>query len=79
MALTMRFNAMVEDSITALVSGGEVSRNVTDKDWGVAETMEGTAQDAKGSGLYPVVDFVASLPDFADFRIMCDIGGNHGT
>ncbi|MCJ2163346.1 MULTISPECIES: methyltransferase [unclassified Pseudodesulfovibrio] len=79
MALTMRFNAMVEDSITALVSGGEVGRNVTDNDWGVAETMEGTAQDAKGNGLSPVVDLVAGLPGFDEFRTMGDIGGNHGS
>ena len=78
MRLTMRFNAMVEDSISELVSGGEVSRTTTDNDWGVAESMEGTAQDAKGGALSHVVEFAAALPGVADFKVMADIGGNHG-
>ena len=78
MAMSMRFNSMVEDSITKLVAGGEVDRSKTDKDWALAEMMEGTAQEARGCGLSDVVDFTAALPGFEDFRAMCDIGGNHG-
>lgn len=78
MRLTMRFNAMVEDNITELVRGGEVNMRKTDQDWGVDEGIEGTAQDAMGGPLSPVIDFTASLPGFVDFKVMGDIGGNHG-
>jgi len=78
MALTMRFNATVEDSIATMLAGGEGDRAGTDEGWGMAEIMEGTAQDAKGGALSHVVDFVTELPGFDGFRSMCDIGGNHG-
>lgn len=78
MALTMSFNATVEDSITYLVAGGKVDRAKADKGWAVAEIMEGSAQDAMSGGLSSVVDFTADLPAFEKFRTMCDIGGNHG-
>lgn len=78
MALTMSFNAMVENSITQLVSGEEVDRTKTDNDWAIEEVMEGSAQDAMSGSLSSVIDFTANLPDFEEFRTMCDIGGNHG-
>lgn len=78
MALTMHFNAMVEDSITNLVSGGKIDRAKTDKDWSTNRSMEGTAQDAIGGALPHVVELVSGLPNFDEFRTMCDIGGNHG-
>lgn len=78
MQLTMQFVATVEDSIAGLVAGEEIDRTETDNRWGVDDVMEGTAQDAVGSGLGPVVDVVAALPGFDGFRTMCDIGGNHG-
>ncbi|MBI9081146.1 MAG: class I SAM-dependent methyltransferase [Pseudodesulfovibrio sp.] len=78
MALTMRFTSMVEDSITELVAGRQVDRAKTDDGWALEEIMEGTAQDARGGSLSPVVDFTADLPGFDEFRTMGDIGGNHG-
>ncbi|WP_319543289.1 methyltransferase [uncultured Pseudodesulfovibrio sp.] len=76
MRLTMRFNAMVEDRITELVCGGEVSHTKTD--WGIDESIEGSAQDAMGGALSHVLEFTAALPGFSKFRLMGDIGGNHG-
>ena len=76
--LTMQFNGEIENSLYDLIAGGEVDRERTDKQWAVESVMEGTAQDALAGGLIPVVEFVSSLPDFATFRKMCDIGGNHG-
>lgn len=78
MELTMQFIGTVDNSIAELVSGEEIDRNVTDDKWSADEVMEGTAQDAMGSGLVPVVKMVTALPGFEDFRTMCDIGGNHG-
>nr|WP_321258281.1 methyltransferase dimerization domain-containing protein [uncultured Pseudodesulfovibrio sp.] len=78
MRLTMHFNAMVEDDISELVLGGEVNVRETAKDWGGDEGMDGTAQSAMAGPLSPVIDFTASLPGFADFKVMGDIGGNHG-
>ncbi|NDV19883.1 methyltransferase domain-containing protein [Pseudodesulfovibrio sp. JC047] len=76
--LTMRFNAMVENEIASLMAGGEVKQASSANDWGVADNMEGTAQDAKGGALSAVVDFVADLPGFDAFDAMADVGGNHG-
>lgn len=78
MRLTMHFNAMVEDDIAELVLGGEVNVRETATDWGGDEGMKGTAQNAMVGPLSPVIDFTASLPGFADFKVMGDIGGNHG-
>ena len=78
MELTLRFIADVEDSIADLLTGKTVNREVTDDGWGVDAVMDGTAQDAMGSALVPVLETVAALPGFEDFRTLCDIGGNHG-
>lgn len=78
MALTMGFTTTVENSITELLSGEEVDRNKTDKNWAIEKVMEGTAQEAIGGGLADTIEFTASLPHFDKFRTMCDIGGNHG-
>lgn len=78
MALNMRFVVSIEDSIVDLLSGGDVDRSKADAGWGAAEIMDGTAQNAKVTGLLPVVDFITALPGFDGFRTMCDIGGNHG-
>lgn len=78
MALTMGFTTTVENSITELLSGKDVDRKKTDKNWAVERTMEGTAQEAIGCGLAETIEFTASLPNFDKFRTMCDIGGNHG-
>jgi len=79
MALTMRFCESVENRIEELLKNDHADRTETDSQWGVDEVMEGTAQEAKGCALPRVVDFIAGLPGFDDFRSMCDIGGNHGT
>lgn len=78
MELTMDFVAGLEDSIADLVAGKDVDREKTDNKWGVDEAMEGAAQNAMRSALVPVVETIAALPGFDDFRAMCDIGGNHG-
>jgi len=78
MRLTMDFMSTVEDNIAELVTGGTVDRDKADDGWGAEDVMEGTAQDAMGSALFPVVETIAGLPGFGDFRHMCDIGGNHG-
>lgn len=78
MALTMGFADAVENSITELLSGAEIDRKKTDKNWAVERTMEGAAQEAIGGGLADTIEFTASLPNFDNFRTMCDIGGNHG-
>ena len=77
--LTMQFISSIENSISELVAGGDVDRDTVDEKWGAADVMDGTAQDALGSGLLPVIEVVTGLPGFNDFRTMCDIGGNHGS
>lgn len=78
MALTMRFASSVENAIAELVAGGEVDRTEADNGWALEKVMEGTAQDACGVALPRVVQLVAGLPGFHDFRTMADVGGNHG-
>ena len=78
LALTMGFALSIEQSIVALLSGGEVDRAGTDKGWSTDKIMDGTAQGALWGGVGAVADAVAGLPGFDRFRSMCDIGGNHG-
>ncbi len=78
MAMTMRFVVSIEDSIVDLLSGGKVDHSKAGMGWAIAKNMDGTAQNAKVTGLLPVVGFIAALPGFDGFRTMCDIGGNHG-
>jgi SAM-dependent methyltransferase len=78
MALTMRFSAMLEQSIADLLRGGECDHSEGDVGWDVAGMMDGSAQHALAGGLQAVIDCVSGLPGFCDFRAMCDIGGNHG-
>ena len=78
MQLTMQFIGSVDGSIAGLIAGETIDRNTTDDQWSEDDVMEGTAQEAKGSGLVPVVNMIAELPGFSKFRTMCDIGGNHG-
>ena len=78
MALTMRYTAILEDSIAELLRGGECDRSKGDMGWEVAEMMDGSAQHALAGGLQAVIECVCGLPGFDGFRAMCDIGGNHG-
>ena len=78
MELTMRFSAMLEDSIAELVRGGDCDHSKGDVGWEVAAMMDGSAQHALAGGLQAVIERVTSLSEFGDFRAMCDIGGNHG-
>ncbi|MCT4535212.1 methyltransferase dimerization domain-containing protein [Halodesulfovibrio sp.] len=78
MRLTMSFNDIIENSITNLVTGKKAAHTDAAKKWSVAKAMEGCAQNAKGCGLASTIEFITSLPDFKNFKTMCDIGGNHG-
>lgn len=79
MRLTAGFSASVEDSIVSLLSGEEGDRSEVDLVWSSEDTMEGTAQESRGSGLFSVVQAVTELTGFAEFEAMCDIGGNHAS
>lgn len=78
MALTMDFTAEVENNVAGLLAGEKLEEKSRAEDWSGEEVMEGTAQDARGTALWAVVDTVAALPGFDRFEAMCDIGGNHG-
>jgi SAM-dependent methyltransferase len=78
LSVTTGFSTSIERSIGDLLSGKQTDREGTDHGWSVERIMDGTAQNALWGGAKGVADVAASLPDFASFRSMCDIGGNHG-
>ncbi|WP_316899868.1 methyltransferase [Pseudodesulfovibrio indicus] len=78
LAVTAGFYSSIERSIGDLLAGAEVDREGTDRGWSAERIMDGTAQNARWSGAGAVAGVAASLPGFASFRTMCDIGGNHG-
>ncbi|WP_319780670.1 methyltransferase [Maridesulfovibrio sp.] len=78
MGLTMDFCTAVNRDMGNLLKGKVSKRDETDNNWGAAEAMEGTAQESLSSGLHETVSAISNLPGFDDFRLMGDLGGNHG-
>jgi SAM-dependent methyltransferase len=78
LSVTMGFTNSIEQSIADLLAGKQPDREGTDHGWSVERIMDGTAQNALWGGARGVADVAASLPGFASFKAMCDIGGNHG-
>ena len=78
LAVTMGFSTSIERSIADLLAGKQPDREGTDHGWSVERIMDGTAQNALWGGARGVAEVAASLPGFASFTAMCDIGGNHG-
>ncbi len=78
MGLTMGFCAEVVRDMSELLRGRKSKRDESDNNWAAADVMEGTAQEALGGGLHNAVSAVAALPGFDEFKLMGDLGGNHG-
>ncbi|NDV25187.1 methyltransferase [Desulfovibrio sp. JC010] len=78
MGLTMDFCAAVNRDMGDLLKGKANKRDESDSNWGAAEAMEGTAQESLSSGLHETIYAISNLPGFEDFRLMGDLGGNHG-
>lgn len=78
LAMTIGFAASIEKDMVWLLAGGKPDREGNDYKWSMERRMNGSAQNALRGGAAAVADVAAALPGFADFRAMCDIGGNHG-
>lgn len=76
--LTMGFCSDVVQDMSDLLRGKKSKREKNDKNWAATDAMEGTAQEALGGGLYTAVQTMCELPGFSDFKLMGDLGGNHG-
>ncbi|MUM78618.1 methyltransferase [Pseudodesulfovibrio sp. F-1] len=79
-ALTLQqgHNEMIRKNLITLLKGGSMERDATDSKWAEADTMEGTLQHALNGQIQMAVAYLKELPEFASFRTMADIGGNHG-
>lgn len=64
----------MEDSLK-----GQDQKGHTDHNWATETGMEGTAQEAISGELQKAVQALAGLPGFEKFKLMADLGGNHGT
>ncbi|MBU4191299.1 MAG: hypothetical protein KKD85_03060, partial [Proteobacteria bacterium] len=71
-------NELLRKSLPTLLKGGTMEREKTDESWAEADTMDGTLQHALNGQLQMAVAYLKELPEFASFRTMADIGGNHG-
>ncbi len=71
-------NELLRRSLPTLLKGGEMERQKTDEAWAEGDTMDGTLQHALNGQLQGAVAYLKNLPEFASFRTMADIGGNHG-
>ncbi|WP_421900890.1 methyltransferase [Maridesulfovibrio sp.] len=78
MGLTMDFCAEVIRDMGDLLKGKKSQRDDSDIKWAATDAMEGTAQESLSGGLHTTVDAISQLPGFDDFRLMGDLGGNHG-
>lgn len=78
MKLTMGFCDGVNSRMDELLKQDGQERGSTDKKWSAADAMEGTAQESVGGGLQKAVESVCNLPEFEKFKLMADLGGNHG-
>ncbi|MFW5497677.1 MULTISPECIES: methyltransferase [unclassified Maridesulfovibrio] len=78
MGLTMDFCTGVIRDMGELLKGNKSQRDDSDKKWAATDAMEGTAQESLSGGLHATVDAISQLPGFDDFRLMGDLGGNHG-
>ncbi|WP_319761738.1 methyltransferase [Maridesulfovibrio sp.] len=76
--LVMGFCTAVNHDMGNLLRGKKSKRDENDSNWSAVEVMEGTAQEALSSGMHETVSAISSLPGFGDFRLMGDLGGNHG-
>lgn len=73
-----RFEDMLKDGIPALLKGETKAEKGSEKKWATAEFMQGMLQQTLNGQLQTAVRYLSSLPEFASFRTMADIGGNHG-
>ena len=78
MGLTMDFCSLVNREMGELLRGEACKRDDSDTKWAADDAMEGTAQESLSSGLHETVSAISNLPGFDDFRLMGDLGGNHG-
>lgn len=78
MKLTAGFCSGVNSRMGELLKSSGEERGNTDRKWSTVDTMEGTAQVSLGGGLQRAVKAVSELEGFDDFRLMADLGGNHG-
>ncbi|NDV21417.1 methyltransferase [Desulfovibrio sp. JC022] len=78
MGLTMDFCSEVIRDMGELLKGKKSQRDDSDKKWAATDAMEGTAQESLSGGLHTTVDAICELPGFHDFKLMGDLGGNHG-
>ncbi|SDK90957.1 Dimerisation domain-containing protein [Maridesulfovibrio ferrireducens] len=77
--VSMGFCETVNSSLGEMLKKDKQERKDTDKKWSTEEAMEGTAQNAVAGGLQKAVEIISELPDFNSFKLMADLGGNHGT
>ncbi len=78
MEMHNRFNEAISEDIAGLLRGERQIRSVIDENWGLDDSMNGTAQHALLGAVQDTTDFTKRLPGFMQMRSMCDIGGNHG-
>ncbi|WP_419780635.1 methyltransferase [Maridesulfovibrio sp.] len=78
MGLTMDFCSLINKDMGELLRGKASKRDESDTKWAAKDAMEGTAQESLSSGLHETVYAISNLPGFDGFRLMGDLGGNHG-
>ncbi len=77
--LSMEFRENVNRSIGEWLKKDVKERKSTDEKWSTQKAMEGTAQESLTGGLQKTVEIISELPGFSSFKLMGDLGGNHGT
>lgn len=75
-AMTSHFG-QVMSHMPQLLKKGAVKMSETEM-WANREVIKGLGQGTMGGSIQDVTEFIAALPEFANLKHICDLGGFHG-
>lgn len=71
------YYGQVMSKMPEILKNGPVKMSETDM-WANIEAIKGMGQGTMGGSVQDVIEFITALPEFANLKRMCDLGGGHG-